>query len=94
MTPETVSRSVTRLRTLSLIETHVKETRITDFDGLREIAAVSSGKHALARHGAMQKSRCHRRSSGMMHGEEVTFCGLMPFGHRAARTRVVLRLTH
>lgn len=56
ITLETVSRSMTRLRKLGLIEANAKDIQIMDFDGLREIAEVASGKHALRCHGAKQKS--------------------------------------
>ncbi|WP_309249228.1 helix-turn-helix domain-containing protein [Paraburkholderia sp. CNPSo 3281] len=50
ITLETVSRSMTRLRKLGLIEVNAKEIRITDIDGLREVSAVVSRKHDRTGH--------------------------------------------
>lgn len=64
ITLETVSRSMTRLRKLGLIVANAKDIRITDFDGLREIAAVASPAQRTAGPRVQQTQLDTRRRAG------------------------------
>ncbi len=52
ITLETVSRAMSRLRKLDLVEASAKEIRITDFAGLRELVAGATFWPERSRHQA------------------------------------------